>query len=77
MSLVSFIIPCYRSEKTIGGVVNEINSAMAGLPGYEHEILLVNDCYLTTPLKPYPLWQRRTAALSPLTLQRISVSTRH
>ena len=44
MSLVSFIIPCYRSEKTIGGVVNEINSAMAGLCGYEHEIILVNDC---------------------------------
>ena len=24
--LLSFVIPCYRSEKTIGGVVEEINS---------------------------------------------------
>ena len=42
--LLSFVIPCYRSEKTIGGVVEEINSAMEKLSGYEHEIILVNDC---------------------------------
>ena len=42
--LVSFIIPCYRSEKTVAGVVNEINAAMTLLPQYTHEIVLVNDC---------------------------------
>ena len=42
--LLSFVIPCYRSEKTICGVVEEINSAMEKLSGYEHEIILVNDC---------------------------------
>ena len=42
MSKVSFVIPCYRSAKTIGGVVNEIESAMAQL-AYEYEIILVND----------------------------------
>ncbi len=26
--LVSFVIPCYHSEKTIEGVVNEIDAAM-------------------------------------------------
>lgn len=41
--LVSFVIPCYRSEQTIGGVVEEINSTMAELPQYTYEIILVND----------------------------------
>ena len=44
MKLVSFVIPCYRSEHTIAGVVEEISRAMAGLPQYDHEIVLVNDC---------------------------------
>jgi len=44
MKLVSFVIPCYRSAKTISAVVDEINGAMAGLTGYGHEIVLVNDC---------------------------------
>ena len=44
MKLVSFVIPCYRSEHTIAGVVEEINRAMAELPQYDHEIVLVNDC---------------------------------
>ena len=42
MSKVSFVIPCYRSAKTIGGVVNEIENTMAQL-AYEYEIILVND----------------------------------
>ena len=44
MKLVSFVIPCYRSASTVSAVVEEINSAMEALPGYEHEIVLVNDC---------------------------------
>lgn len=44
MLLVSFVIPCYRSEKTIGGVVEEINAAMGKLSQYSYEIILVNDC---------------------------------
>ena len=42
--LVSFVIPCYRSAQTIGGVVEEIDAAMAGLSAYRYEIVLVNDC---------------------------------
>ena len=42
MSKVSFVIPCYRSSKTIGGVVNEIEITMAQF-AYEYEIILVND----------------------------------
>ena len=44
MSLVSFVIPCYRSENTISGVVEEIRRTMPTLPQYEYEIVLVNDC---------------------------------
>lgn len=44
MKTVSFVIPCYRSEKTITGVVGEICAAMAALPVYDYEIVLVNDC---------------------------------
>lgn len=44
MKLVSFVIPCYRSERTIAGVVEEIRCAMAALPRYGYEIVLVNDC---------------------------------
>ena len=41
MSRISFVIPCYRSEKTIGAVVEEIKKTVGGR---EHEIILVNDC---------------------------------
>ncbi len=41
--LVSFVIPCYRSAQTIGGVVQEIREAMSALSQYRYEIVLVND----------------------------------
>ena len=44
MKLISFVIPCYRSAATVSAVVEEINSTMAALPNYDHEIILVNDC---------------------------------
>ena len=45
MPKFSFVIPCYRSEKTISTVVAEIKSEMAAKrPGDTYEIVLVNDC---------------------------------
>ena len=44
MRLVSFVIPCYRSAHTIGGVVEELKTAMEKLPEYASEFVLVNDC---------------------------------
>ena len=44
MDKVSFVIPCYRSELTLEGVVAEVRSAMAGLGEYGYEIVLINDC---------------------------------
>ncbi len=42
--LVSFVIPCYKSALTLGGVVEEIQTAMEKLSAYTYEIMLVNDC---------------------------------
>lgn len=44
MKKVSFVIPCYRSEKTISGVVEEIVKTMDAIASYKYEIILVNDC---------------------------------
>lgn len=44
MKLVSFVIPCYRSENTIGAVVEEIRRTMPALSQYDYELVLVNDC---------------------------------
>lgn len=41
---LSFVIPCYNSEKTIQSVVEEINEKLQSISGYSYEIILVNDC---------------------------------
>lgn len=44
MKKVSFVIPCYRSARTIGKVVEEVEKSMAGLSDrYSYEMILVND----------------------------------
>lgn len=43
MDKISFVIPCYRSEKTIAIVVDDIKQTMATRPEYLYEIILVND----------------------------------
>lgn len=43
MSLVSFVIPCYRSENTLPAVIEEVNSTMGTMAEYSYEIILVND----------------------------------
>lgn len=40
---ISFVIPCYRSEKTVGSVISEIISVMDPSE-YDYEIIAVNDC---------------------------------
>lgn len=44
MKKVSFVIPCYRSEHTLPGVIAEINEKMKTMPQFEYDIFLVNDC---------------------------------
>ncbi len=43
MKLLSFIIPCYRSENTIEKVIYEIISTVAEKEEYDYEIIAVND----------------------------------
>lgn len=40
---LSFVIPCYRSEKTIKTVVDEIVETMNKRPDFDYEIIMVND----------------------------------
>ena len=42
--LLSFVIPCYRSEKTIEKVVAEIIETVSLRPEWDYEIICVNDC---------------------------------
>lgn len=44
MKKVSYVIPCYRSEKTIQLVVAEIKETMDTMEQYSYEVILVNDC---------------------------------
>ena len=43
MCLLSFVIPCYRSEKTIELVIDEIKKTVKERPKYDYEIIAVND----------------------------------
>lgn len=44
MTLLSFVIPCYRSEQTVAKVAEEIISTVAARPDADYEIIAVNDC---------------------------------
>lgn len=44
-TLLSFVIPCYRSERTIENVINEIIEIVSQrTEKYDYEIVCVNDC---------------------------------
>lgn len=43
MKKISFVIPCYRSGATIGGVVDEIEGKLREREDYTYEVILVND----------------------------------
>ena len=49
---LSFIIPCYKSEKTVSGVINEIVSVISEKSDYDYEIITVND---SSPDKVYDI----------------------
>lgn len=42
--ILSFIIPCYRSEKTVKDVIDEIIQQVNTKVGYDYEIIAINDC---------------------------------
>lgn len=44
MAKISFVIPCYNSEKTIEIVVDRVIKTVTANGGYDYEIVLINDC---------------------------------
>lgn len=44
MRLISFVIPCYRSQDTIKNVLDDIYMVMSSHSTDDYEIVLVNDC---------------------------------
>ena len=40
---ISFVIPCYKSEGSVGLVIDEIESVMAQKPEFDYQIIAVND----------------------------------
>jgi undecaprenyl-phosphate 4-deoxy-4-formamido-L-arabinose transferase len=45
MKKLSFVIPCYGSEHTIEGVINEINETVSKKEAeFSYEIICINDC---------------------------------
>ena len=42
--ILSFVIPCYRSEFTIQKVIEEIAQTVSEREAYDYEIICVNDC---------------------------------
>lgn len=43
MMKISFVIPCYRSEHTIEGVVSEIREVLSQRPDVDYEVVMVSD----------------------------------
>lgn len=41
---ISFVIPCYASEGSVGLVIQEIRDTLAQRPDYTFEVIAVNDC---------------------------------
>lgn len=44
MEKISFVIPCYHSELTVKGVIDEIKIKMTERSDLDYEIIAVNDC---------------------------------
>ena len=43
-TLVSLVIACYRSERTVRAVIDEIEQVFSTSERYDYELFLVNDC---------------------------------
>ncbi|MDB4644843.1 glycosyltransferase [Rubripirellula sp.] len=43
-TLISFVIPCFRSENTIKSVIDEVIATVQQREHYDYEIVAVNDC---------------------------------
>lgn len=74
MKMISFVIPCYRSEKTLPGVVREIQDTMKNIKSYDYEIILINDCSPDKTFQTIEALCKKIRKLQVSICQRISVS---
>lgn len=74
---ISFVIPCYRSQKTLAGVIHEVQETMATLNGYTYEIILVMMRHQMTHLVRLEDCARKMIILLALIWQRILVNILH
>jgi len=70
MEKMSFVIPCYGSELTIEGVLDEIHAVMVRKPEYDYEIICVNDCSPDNVLKVLKKRAERETKLTVVDLTR-------
>ncbi|MDO5118317.1 MAG: glycosyltransferase [Eggerthellaceae bacterium] len=42
--IITFVIPCYKSEGSVGLVIDEIRDVVAERPAFDYRIVAVNDC---------------------------------
>lgn len=73
---ISYVIPCYRSEHTIGDVVADISQTMGARPEYDYEIILVNDGSPDGTGQPLQSWPIGTAMYWPFSLCATSARLR-
>ena len=43
-TVISFVIPCYKSEGSVGLVIEEIKEIVAMRPAFDYQVVAVNDC---------------------------------
>ena len=58
-NLISLVIACYRSEKTVQTVIDEIEQVFSTTTQYDYELFLVNDC---SPDNVWPVLKRAADA---------------
>lgn len=67
---LSFVIPCYCSEKTIRNVVREIETTMDELEQYRFEIILIDDCSSDNTFKVIERLSREKNNITGISLAR-------
>ena len=50
--LISFVIPCYHSEGSVGLVIDEIRQVVSERPDFTYQIIAVNDCRMIRRSSP-------------------------
>ena len=69
---LSFVVPCYNSEKTIGFVLQEINEVISSNPLFKYEVIAIDDNSQDKTLKILKTIAKKTKVLKVLSLRKNS-----